>query len=58
MAALAENKSNWIDYDAMKYPDTERFVDYIMKAASGEEVTANERNDFREIAIFKSGVTL
>ena len=55
---LAENKSNWIDYDAMKYPDTERFVDYIMKAASGEEVTANERNDFREIAIFKSGVTL
>ena len=32
---------------------------YHVKATiGGEEVTANERNDFREIAIFKSGVTL
>ncbi len=55
---LAEKKSNWIDYDAMKYPDTEKFAEYVLKVASGEEFAANEKNDFREIAIFKSGVTL
>ena len=56
--AMAEAKSNWIDYDAMKNPDTEAFADYILKAASGEVMTANEKNFYREIAIFKSGVTL
>jgi altronate hydrolase len=33
------------------------FVDYIVQVASGEFVN-NEKNDFREISIFKSGVTL
>ena len=57
-SALAENKSNWIDYDAMKNPNVDDFVEYILKIASGEESAANEKNDFQEIAIFKSGVTL
>ena len=55
--ALAEAKKNWIDYDAMACPETADFVDYILEVASGR-MTANERNDYREIAIFKDGVTL
>jgi altronate hydrolase len=56
--AMAEAKANWIDYDAMKNPDTEAFADYIIEVASGNLKTANEKNFYREIAIFKSGVTL
>ena len=33
------------------------FVDTIVEFASGRQ-TCNEKNDFRELAIFKSGVTL
>ena len=33
------------------------FIDYIIQVASGELVN-NEKNDFREISIFKTGVTL
>ena len=33
------------------------FVDAIVAFASGRQ-TCNEKNDFRELAIFKSGVTL
>ena len=36
---------------------TDRFLDYILRVASGEE-TANERNGCREISIFKDGITL
>ena len=42
----------------MKNPNVDDFVEYILKIASGEESAANEKNDFQEIAIFKSGVTL
>jgi len=35
----------------------EEFIEYIIKVASGELVN-NEKNNFRELAIFKSGVTL
>ena len=35
----------------------DRFVDYIIKVASGELVR-NEVNGYREISIFKNGVTL
>jgi altronate hydrolase len=35
----------------------ERFIDYIIRVASGEEVN-NEKKNYREIAIFKTGVTL
>ena len=35
----------------------EEFIDTIVEFANGKQ-TCNERNDFRELAIFKSGVTL
>ena len=35
----------------------ERFIKYIIAVASGEHVN-NERKGYREIAIFKTGVTL
>ena len=34
-----------------------RFIDYVIRVASGEEVN-NEKKGYREIAIFKTGVTL
>ena len=34
-----------------------RFIDYVIKVASGE-LTNNEKKGYREIAIFKNGVTL
>lgn len=59
--ALAEKKKNWIDFDASPTlhgkPLTDELLDYILAVASGEE-TKNEVNGYREIAIFKDGVTL
>ncbi len=59
--ALYEKKKNWIDFDASPTLDgkelTEEFLDYILSVASGEE-TRNEKNDYREISIFKDGITL
>lgn len=62
--ALFENKPNWIDFNAgvLVNENTEdevlgRFIDYVVRVSSGEFVN-NEKNDFREIAIFKTGVTL
>ena len=62
--ALAEKKKNWIDFDASPVLEgvsmdelTDKFLDYIIEVASGKE-TCNEINDFREISIFKDGVTL
>ena len=59
--ALAEKKSNWIDFDASGVLDgkplTDELFDYILEVASGKE-TKNEINNYREIAIFKDGVTL
>ena len=59
--ALAENKRGWIDYDASpvlsgKDIDTD-FFDHVIEVASGKE-TKNELHGYREISIFKSGVTL
>ncbi|MTD37974.1 altronate dehydratase [Erwinia sp. CPCC 100877] len=61
---LAAKKPHWIDFDAgqllhgVMMPELlERFIDVIADIASGNQ-TCNERNDFRELAIFKSGVTL
>ena len=59
--ALAEKKSNWIDFDASTTLDgnplTDELFEYIIEVASGKE-TKNEANNYREIAIFKDGVTL
>ncbi|MGM0904113.1 MAG: UxaA family hydrolase [Bacillota bacterium] len=60
---LYEAKPHWIDYNAGVLLEQEPevvlrdFTEYIIKVASGELVN-NEKNDFREIAIFKTGVTL
>lgn len=62
---LAQAKSNWIDFNAgsliegKKINDlAEEFFEYILKIAEKEEITFNEKYDFKEIAIFKDGVTL
>lgn len=58
---LAVKKSNWIDFDASPTlegnPLTDEFFDYIIRVANGEE-TKNEIHGYREISIFKEGVTL
>ena len=61
---LWENKPNWIDFNAGVLAQDElmdtvapRFIDYVLSVASGEPVN-NEKNGYREIAIFKQGVTL
>ena len=58
---LAVRKSGWIDFDASPTltgePLTNEFFEYIIKVAEGE-LTKNEINGYREISIFKDGVTL
>jgi altronate hydrolase len=60
---IYELKPHWIDYNAGVLLEQESetvlrdFTEYLIKVASGELVN-NEKNDFREIAIFKTGVTL
>lgn len=63
-SALAKNKPAWIDFNAGTIVEDEpaenvlmRFIDYVIRVASGE-LTNNERKDYHEIAIFKTGVTL
>ena len=58
---LATRKSGWIDFDASPTlsgePLTNELFEYIIKVAEGEE-TKNEAHGYREISIFKDGVTL
>jgi altronate hydrolase len=61
---LAKNKPGWIDFNAGVILENktmeethESFIEYIIKVASGEQVN-NEKKNYREIAIWKSGVTL
>lgn len=61
---LATKKPHWIDFDAGRLIHgtpmetlLEQFVDLIVAIANGQ-AARNEVNDFRELAIFKSGVTL
>ena len=58
--AIAKRKANWIDFDAGRCLDTdcdEDLLKLIIETANGKE-TKNEENGYREIAIFKDGVTL
>ena len=55
--ALAANKPNWIDWNAMSNPDVEDFAKKVLAVASGEKAK-NELNGAQGIAIFKDGVTL
>ena len=61
---LAQGKPGWIDFNAGVLAEGEpmaevaaRFIDFVLAAASGALVN-NERNGYREVAIFKTGVTL
>ena len=63
-AALAARKPGWIDFDASPLlggvPVQElagSLMDLVLRVSSGEQ-TANERNGCRDLAIFKSGITL
>lgn len=63
-STLYSRKSNWIDFNAGELvegvPMSEvlaKFIDKIIAVASGE-LTKNEENGYREISIFKNGVTL
>lgn len=65
MLIFYEKKENWIDYNAGsllagKEMDklTEELFEYIIDLASKNILSRNEENDYREIAIFKIGVTL
>jgi len=61
---LANNKPLWIDFNAGKLLEgtsmqdiREQFIAYILHVVNGEKVNA-EKKSYREIAIFKTGVTL
>lgn len=61
---LAQRKPHWIDFNAGLIAAGEplesvltTFIDRVVEVVNGES-TCNEQNDFREIAVFKSGVTL
>ena len=58
---LYEKKPGWIDFDAgriIKGEDvTDELIDLVTETASGRE-TKNEISGYREISIFKDGVTL
>ena len=62
--SLFERKPNWIDFNAGKLVEgtsmeelLREFIDKIVSVANGEK-TRNEINGYREISIFKNGVTL
>ena len=63
---IARKKPHWIDFDAGRLLDdptamdrlTDELLDFVLDVASGKHLTNNERNDVREIAIWKEGVTL
>ncbi len=58
---LAETKSQWIDFDASPVLEgkdlDDAFFRFVVDIASGAQ-TKNEIYNYREIAIFKDGVTL
>lgn len=60
---LFVRKQHWMDFNAGTLLDTpmedvlEEFIAYVVAVASGQQ-TRNEQNEVRELAIFKTGVTL
>lgn len=60
---LAQKKPTWIDFNAGQlvenvsmYQLLRQFIELIVNIANGKQ-SCNEKNDFRELAIFKNGVT-
>jgi len=63
-STLANNKANWVDFNAGQLVEGRPmkdvladFIGKIISVANGEK-TQNEKNGYREISIFKNGVTL
>ena len=63
-SALAKHKPGWIDFNAGVLAEgadmdavADELFEFCMKAAEGEK-TKNETHGYREISIFKDGVTL
>lgn len=60
-STLAKSKPNWIDFNAGEMLDNDscedKLFELILETASSKQ-TKNEVNGYREIAIFKDGVTL
>ena len=60
-SSLATKKPGWIDFDAsftlLGKDLDDKFFNYVISVANGKE-TKNEENGYREISIFKDGVTL
>ena len=63
-STLAKNKPTWIDFNAGTIVEGEpmvdvfkRFMQRVIEIASGE-LTWNEKKNYQEFAIFKTGVTL
>ena len=58
---LANRKPHWIDFNAGEIINgkdlTDELFDYVIRVAEGEK-TNNEKHGYREISIFKDGVTL
>ena len=63
---IATRKPQWIDFDAGVLTDGSKSLDelgqdltaFVLDVASGHKRTKNELNAYREIAIWKDGVTL
>lgn len=55
-SSVAKKKSSWIDFDAQSMCEADLFS-LIINTANGDK-TKNEISGYREIAIFKDGVTL
>jgi altronate hydrolase len=63
---IAQRKPQWIDFDAGVLTDGIKSLDelgdelmhFVVDVASGRKRTKNEQNAYREIAIWKDGVTL
>lgn len=60
-STLAKRKPHWIDFNAGEIINgkdlLDEFFDYVIEVAEGKK-TNNEINGYREISIFKDGVTL
>jgi altronate hydrolase len=62
---LATKKPHWIDFDAGRLVSeglslealASELMQQVIRIASGETLTCSERNSYREIVLFKDGVT-
>ncbi|MBP3348774.1 MAG: UxaA family hydrolase, partial [Clostridia bacterium] len=65
LSSQLESETGWIDYNAGQLVDgvsmeemSKDFFEYVLALASGKVLAKNEINGYKEISIFKDGVTL